>query len=127
MNEKKIKKLLFICLFLTIPVLNDDNADSVSGSNANDGDSIVTKNKFYVDRLTVGEIVDGAEENNFILTYDKTEGEITLEKDGQAYSVDDPGSPVNVHHVMVSSGNNDYASWRICGMGKYWVVYKYRL
>ena len=60
--------------------------------------------------------------NSFTLRYIETSGAITLtdKTTSRAYTATDTGATkVNVGHLFVTSGSNNRAAWRVCGLGKY--------
>ncbi|XP_072048005.1 uncharacterized protein [Amphiura filiformis] len=100
-------------------LLDDNRANLHSGGSATDDDSIVIKNSDtagYVDLLN--DVANGkviAAENRFQLQYIESSGVIRLTGNA-VYSVDDSGAPIDVNHILVSSGRTNFASWRICGL-----------
>ncbi|XP_072033476.1 uncharacterized protein [Amphiura filiformis] len=100
--------------------------DDGGGPTVADDDSIVVKNTVGGTALGVLNDIDGggtndaggivdAGTNSFELQYTESSGIIALTKDGNTDSVDDSGT-IDVSHLLVSSGNGNYASWKICGL-----------
>ncbi|XP_072023223.1 uncharacterized protein [Amphiura filiformis] len=113
--------ILYYGLFL------DDTAATThdGGGTAAAGDSLVVRNSPTgyigllndVDVSTIADVVtdDG---DSFTLKYTESSGVIDLTdtNSGTTYSVDDTNTPLDVSHLYVSSGDDEYASWKICGL-----------
>ncbi len=110
-------------------VLDDNAALTHAGAPAANGDTVAVKDDVAGDAVpstndgvfTSTDLV-GTSLESFTLQYVESTGAITLtdQSSGSSYTVtDNSGSPVNVNHMFVSSGNSEYAQWKICGLSRY--------
>ncbi|XP_072048003.1 uncharacterized protein [Amphiura filiformis] len=101
-------------------LLDDRDAPDDSGTalGVSRDDSIVINQDGYVGLLN-DEDVDGdvitTTQHRFQLQYMESSGTISLTGDAEL-SLTDAGTPVDVNHILVSSGRQNFASWRICGL-----------
>ncbi|XP_072033434.1 uncharacterized protein [Amphiura filiformis] len=97
--------------------------DPFNGNGVAEEDSIVVKDaSTFVgtlnDNSATGIDVVATAGDDFTVQYTESNAQFVLTDRGNnaQYNADDNGQPIDVSHVFVSSGNDNSASWTLCGM-----------